>query len=112
MAEAFILGKPYKGQPALDDPFVGFVDAAMAARLVGFEQALRIAAKAADKEHADSLLDILNEGRVTFTPAQRADPRYHQLFRHPKLAKIAAVRRREGVNAGLPVFPIKTYVGR
>ena len=112
VAEALILGKPYKGQPILDDEFIGFVDAGLAARFVGFEQALRIAAKAADKEHADSVLDILNEGRVTFTPAQRADPRYHQLFRHPKLAKIAAVRRREGVTAGLPVFPVKTYVGR
>ena len=112
IAEALILGRPYKGQLILDDEIVGFVDAAIVARLVGFEQALRRAAKAADNEHADSLLDILNEGRLTFTPAQRADPRYHQLFRHPKLAKIAAVRRREGVTAGLPVFPIKTYVGR
>ena len=112
IAEALIVGRPYKGQPVLDDEVVGFVDAALAARLVGFEQALHLAAKATDNEHSDSLLDILNEGRLTFTPAQRADPRYHQLFRHPKLAKIAAVRRREGVTAGLPVFPIKTYVGR
>jgi TolB-like protein len=112
IGEAFILGKPYKRQSPLDDQFVGFVDAASAARLVGFEQGLQITRKAAANEHADSLLDILNEGRLTFTPGQRADPRYHQLFRHPKLAKIAAVRRREGVTAGLPVFPVKTYVGR
>ena len=112
MADAFILGRPYKKPAGLDNPAEGLVDAALAARLVGFEQALQIAREGADKYQADSVLDILNEGRVTFTPEQRADPRYHQLFRHPKLAKIAAVRRREGVTAGLPVFPVKTYAGR
>lgn len=112
MAEAFILGRPYKGRPGIEDPFVGFVDGALEARLVSFERGLRFARIAADKEHSDSVLDILNEGRVTFSLEQRADPRYHQLFRHPKIAKIAAVRRREGVTAGLPVFPVKAYTGR
>jgi TolB-like protein len=112
MAEAIILGKPYKAGPAKDNQAVGFVDAALAARLVSFQEALRLARIATDSEQADSVLDILNDGRLTFTPEQRADSRYHQLFRHPKLAKIAAVRRREGVTAGLPVFPVKPYVGR
>lgn len=112
MAESFILGRPNKGRLSIEDEVVGFVDAAFEARLGSFEQALRIARRAADNEHADSSLDILNEGRVTFTPEQRADPRYHALFRHPKLAKIAAARRREGVTAGLPIFPMKAYTGR
>jgi tetratricopeptide (TPR) repeat protein len=112
MAEALIVGRPYNRPPGLDNQVPGFVGAALAARLVSFQEALRVARNAADDDQADSVLDILNDGRLTFTPEQRADPRYHQLFRHPKLAKIAAVRRREGVTAGLPVFPIKTYVGR
>ena len=111
MAEALIMGRPYKAGPA-DNEAIGFVDGALKARLGSFEDGLRLARIAADEEHADSALDILNEGRVTFTPEQRADPRYHQLFRHPKLVKIAAVRRREGVTAGLPVFPVKPYTGR
>ena len=111
MADALILGRPYKAGPA-DNGAVGFVDAAFEARLVSFEEGLRIARIAADNEHADSALDILNESRVTFTPEQRADARYHALFRHPKLIKIAAARRREGVTAGLPIFPVKPYSGR
>ncbi len=59
----------------------------------------------------DSVIDILNDGRVTFTAEQRADPRYHQLFRHPKLIKIATARRKQGVTAGLPIFPVKPYTG-
>ena len=110
--EALILGRPYTPRPFEDDEFLGFADAALEARLVGFERGLAIARRAIDRHHADNVLDILNDGRITFTPEQRADPRYHQLFRHPKLAKIAAVRRREGVTAGLPVFPVKPYTGR
>jgi len=111
MADALILGRPYKPRGA-DSEVIGFVDAAMDARLVSFEKGLRLAHTAAGNEHADSVLDILNAGRLTFTREQRADPRYHQLFRHPKLAKIAAARRREGVTAGLPIFPVKPYTGR
>jgi len=111
MADALILGRPYKPGP-VNNGAVGFVDAAFEARLGSFEEGLHLAGMAADNEHADSALDILNEGRVTFTPDQRADPRYHALFRHPKLIKIAAARRREGVTAGLPIFPVKTYTGR
>ena len=84
----------------------------MFARLVGLDQGLRHARIAADRQQADNVLDILNEGRLTFTPEQRADPRYHALFSHPKLAGIAAARRKEGVLAGLPVFPINPYAGR
>ena len=56
-----------------------------------------------------AVFDILNDGRVTFSREQRADTRYHQLFRHPKLVGILAARRKAGVNAGLPVFPVKPY---
>ena len=49
---------------------------------------------------------------MTFTAEQRADPRYHELFRHPKIARIATTRRKAGVTAGLPVFPVKPYTGQ
>lgn len=110
--QALATGKPYRPNPLDDDDYLEFVDAAIAARLISFEEGLRIARAAADRHQADFVLDILNDGRLTFTPEQRADPRYHQLFRHPKLAKIAAARRKEGVTAGLPNFPVKAYTGR
>lgn len=110
--EDFVLGRRYKLPPLDDESFVEFTDAALMARLHSFEQGMRYARIATESQQPDSALDILNEGRVTFTPEQRADPRYHALFRHPKLIKIAAVRRREGVTAGLPIFPAKTYTGR
>jgi tetratricopeptide (TPR) repeat protein len=112
VAEALILGRPHKPLPFADGAVPEFIDAAMLARLVGFEQGLQVARIAADRQQADNVLDILNEGRLTFTPDQRADPRYHALFRHPKLARIAAARRKEGVTAGLPIFPVKAYKGR
>ena len=111
VSDALILGRPYVPQP-IEQQLVQFVDAALEARLVSFERGLRFAQVAADTQHADSVLDILNDGRVTFTPEQRADPRYHAIFRHPKLIKIAAARSREGVTAGLPIFPVKPYSGR
>ena len=89
-----------------------FPNAAIAARLISFDEGMRYARVAVDNSHADAILDILNEGRVTFTPEQRADPRYHDLFRHRNLVKIAAARRKNGVTAGLPVFPVKPYTGR
>ena len=112
IAEAFILGRPYRMRPVEPGAVREFVDAAMVARLLGFEEGLRLARIAADRHQADNVIDILNEGRLTFTPEQRADPRYHQLFRHPKLIRIAAVRRKEGQTAGLPLFPVKAYEGR
>lgn len=112
VTEALILGHPYTPPPIENEEFIDFSAAAMEARLVSFEEGLRFARIAVDRHQPDDALDILNEGRVTFTPEQRADPRYHQLFRHPKLVKIAAARRREGATAGLPVFPVKAYAGR
>lgn len=112
IAEAMVLSRPYKPRPVFAAGPPQFVTAAISARLEGFEQGLRYARIAADSQQADDVLEILNEGRLTFTPEQRADPRYHALFRHPKLVKIAAARREEGVTAGLPVFPVKTYSGR
>ncbi|MGI8704321.1 MAG: TIR domain-containing protein [Sphingomicrobium sp.] len=112
IAEALVLGRPYKPRPIEEGVPPTFVNAAISARLESFEQALRYARIAADRQQADDVLDILNEGRLTFTPEQRADPRYHALFRHPKLVGIATARRKEGVLAGLPVLPIKTYSGR
>lgn len=112
IVEAFVLDRPFTLPPFDDDTQVEFADAALMARLHSFDYGLRYARIAADQHHSDSALDILNDGRVTFTPEQRADPRYHQLFRHPKLIKIAAERRKAGVTAGLPVFPIKPYTGR
>jgi len=110
--EALIHGRQYTPKPPENEEFLDFVEAAMRARLVSFEEGLRIARIAADRHQADYILDILNEGRLTFTAEQRADPRYHQLFRHPKLVQIAGARRKEGVTAGLPVFPVKPYTGR
>ena len=111
-AQALILGTSHAPLPFEDGAVPEFADAAMVARLVGFDQGLGLARIAADRQQSDNVLDILNEGRLTFTPEQRADPRYHALFRHPKIAKIAAARRKEGVTAGLPIFPVKPYTGR
>jgi TolB-like protein len=111
IAEALILGRPFRLRPLEDEGNMHFADAALEARLGSFERALRYANIVANAEHADDVLDILNDGRVTFTAEQRADPRYHAIFRHPKLAKVAAARRKRGVAAGLPVFPIKPYTG-
>ena len=112
IVEAFVLGRSYQPEPLDEGEFFSLSDAALDARLVGFEAGLRMANRAMRNTQADAVLDILNEGRVTFTAEQRADPRYHALFRQPKLAKIAAARRRENVTAGLPVFPVKPYTGR
>ena len=112
IVDAFVHGRPYRGTPPEQGDYVEFPDAAIDARLFGFEAGLRTAQKALATAHADTVLDILNEGRVTFTPEQRADPRYHRLFRHPKIAAIAAARRKSGVLAGLPLFPVKPYTGR
>ncbi len=112
IAEALVLGRPYKPRPIDAGVGIEFFNAAVFTRLDSFEQGLRYARIAADTQPAFTVLEILNEGRLTFTPEQRADPRYHQLFRQPKLVGIATARRKEGVTAGLPIFPIKTYTGR
>jgi len=112
IAEHLILGRRYALPPLPDEAAMDFPDAALAARLTSFDEGLRYARVATDRLQPDSAIDILNDGRVTFTPEQRADPRYHQLFRHPKLAKIAAARRKAGAASGLPVFPVEPYTGR
>ncbi len=112
IAEALILGRPYKMAKLDVDSVIEFSSAALAARLISFEVGLRYARLATDRLQSDAVVDILNEGRVTFTPSQRADPRYHQLFRHPKLIETVTARRKAGVTAGLPLFPIKVYTGR
>ena len=112
LAEAFVFNRPHALQKITDPADMGFPNAAIAARLIGFEEGLRYARVAADRTQADSVIEILNDGRVTFTPEQRADPRYHELFRHPKLVGITRARRKQGVDAGLPVFPVKPYTGR
>ena len=112
LMEAFIFERPFKAPTPGNELGVEFVDAALLARAGDFEEALRLARIAVERQQPDNVLDILNEGRLTFTPQQRADPRYHDLFRHPKLAKIAAARRKRGVHAGLPLFPVKPYTGR
>jgi tetratricopeptide (TPR) repeat protein len=112
VAEAFIFGRPMKLTPLKDERFIDFIEAALEARNGNFEEALRLARTAADRHQPDNVLEILNEGRLTFTPEQRADPRYHALFRHPKLIRLATARRKGGVTAGLPVFPVKPYTGR
>jgi hypothetical protein len=112
VVEAFIFRRPITLPPMDDDRVPEFIDAVIDGRLISFERGLRLARIAAGHQHADSVLDILNDGRVTFTREQRADPRYHELFRHPKLSQIADARRNRGVLAGLPVFPVKRYTGR
>ena len=111
IAEHLILGRRYALAKLEDEGDMDFPNAAIAARLISFEEGLLYARVAIERTHPDSVIEILNDGRMTFTPAQRADPRYHQLFRHPKLVKIATARRKQGVTAGLPIFPVKPYTG-
>ncbi|MEJ7776649.1 MAG: TIR domain-containing protein [Sphingomicrobium sp.] len=112
IAERLILGRRYALPKLQEEGDMDFPNAAIAARMISFDEGLLYARVAVDLFQPDSVIDILNDGRVTFTPEQRADPRYHQLFRHPKLIRIAAARRKERLTAGLPVFPVKTYAGR
>ncbi|HET9811215.1 MAG TPA: TIR domain-containing protein [Sphingomicrobium sp.] len=112
IAESFILGRPFALSRLDDGVSMDFAAAAIAARMISFDEGLRYAFVAANDQQPDTVADILNGGRMTFTPEQRADPRYHQLFRHPRLVKIAAARRKNGVTAGLPVYPVKPYTGR
>ena len=112
IVEGYLLGRAYSPKPIVEGENAEFLDAALDARFFGFETGLRTAQAALSSAQADSILDILNDGRVTFTPEQRADPRYHALFKHPKLVHIAAARRARGMKAGLPVFPMKAYSGR
>ncbi|QIK96318.1 TIR domain-containing protein [Sphingomonas sp. HDW15A] len=111
IANAYVTGGAYRPRP-IEDRKAEFIDAALDSRLFDFETGMKTARLALATAQPDSILDILNDGRVTFSSEQRADPQYHALFRDPKLAKIAAARRREGVAAGLPVFPVKPYTGR
>lgn len=110
--EALIFGRPFTPPPIEDERDITFSVAAEAARLISFEEGLRYARAAATHRQPDSVVEILNDGRFTFTAEQRTDPRYHQLFRHPKLVHIANARRKNGVTAGLPIFPVKPYTGR
>jgi tetratricopeptide (TPR) repeat protein len=112
IVEGLVVGRTHALKPFKDGEIRDFTQAALAARLRSFEDGLRYARIAADRAQPDRIIDILNEGRVTFTPEQRADPRYHTLFRHPKLIRIAAARRKQGVTAGLPAFPVQPYTGR
>ena len=110
--EALIFGRQFVPEAMEDETEISFTVAAEAARLISFEEGLRYARAAADHRQPDSVADILNEGRFSFTREQRADPRYHALFRHPRLVHIAEARRKNGVTAGLPIFPVKPYTGR
>ncbi len=112
IAEHLIFGRRYALPKLEDEGDMDFPNAAIAARLISFEEGLLYARSAADRRQADSVIEILSEGRVTFTSEQRADPRYHQLFKHPTLIHIATARRKRGVTGGLPIFPVKPYTGR
>lgn len=109
IADALILGKTLTLPKLQTEEGMDFTNAVIGARFISFEEGIRYAGVAAEQSQADAVIDILNDGRVTFSREQRADTRYHQLFRHPKLVGILAARRKAGVNAGLPVFPVKPY---
>lgn len=111
IADHAILGRRYVLPKLENEGDMDFANAAIAARMISFDEGLRNARVATNLFQPDLVLQILNDGRVTFSPEQRADPRYHQLFRHPKLVKIATARRKQGVTAGLPIFPVKPYAG-
>ena len=113
IADAVILEKPFIPLAKLEtEDEMDFPNAAIGARMISFDEGIRYAGVAAERSQADSVIEILNNGRATFSREQRADPRYHQLFRHPKLVGVVAARRKAGVNAGLPVSPVKPYTGR
>lgn len=110
IADAIILGKPFAGRLPEDE--ADFVLVALQARLGSTDRAFEQAREAIELFQPDQALGLVNGSRLNFTPEQRADPRYHALFRHPKLVKLERYRRAQGMTAGLPVFPVKPYTGR
>lgn len=103
-ADAIILGKPFSGKlPEQPDVFL----ALMHAKLGSSDKAFELLNASMKEQQPDTVTQILNPGRMQFSEAQRADPRYHQFFNHPQFAKMIAHRRNNGVLDGLPVFPVR-----
>lgn len=110
LADTIIMGKPFTGKLTPDGP--GYFLAALEAKVGSLDRALEFADEAAASDHPDGIRSLVNGRRLNFSPAQRADPRYHALFRHPKLVALERYRRKSGLLEGLPVFPVKPYEGR
>lgn len=102
---ALIGGRPFSIAPAKEGDR-GYDFAAVLARGGRLDDAFRVARETAKRSQADEVLMILTDGRGSFPPEVRADPRYHALFRdYPHLRRIAAVRRKNNVLGGLPIEP-------
>ncbi|WP_162888120.1 TIR domain-containing protein [Sphingomonas mesophila] len=108
--DAVILGKPFDGNIPVDQ--ADFFLVAAHARLGSTDTAFRLADLAIERFHPDQVLAMIGTRRLGFSAEQRADPRYHALFRNPKLVHMERYRRARGKLEGLPVFPVKPYAGR
>jgi TolB-like protein len=103
VARALITGQVCVMKPA-PDPAWGYDYAAVLSRCGRLDDALRVARWTAGHSQADMVGAMLTDGRNSFTPEARADPRYHALFRDfPHVRLIEAARRKNGVLAGLPI---------
>ncbi len=102
---ALITDKPCQMAPAPEEGW-GFDYAAVLSRCGRLDDALRIFRRTATRSQADMVEALLMDGRSSFPPEARADPRYHAIFRDfAHLRLIEAARRKNGVLAGLPVAP-------
>jgi hypothetical protein len=105
IARSLVTNRPCVMRPAPEVAW-GYEYAAVLSRCGRLDDAFRIARWTAGRSQADMVLAILSDGRNSFPPEARADPRYHALFRDfPHLARIEAARRKNGVLGGLPVAP-------
>lgn len=104
ITDKMIFGKP--GQilaPAPDD--FGWAYAASLAIMGRIDDSFIVAHRSLDRMHVGEIVEILGDGRFVFPPSVRADPRFHALFRDPRLDRLAVRRRQEGKFGGLPLEP-------
>lgn len=101
----FVFNRPFDVSP-VEDGARGYDFAAILARAGRLDDAFDVARFTAPRSQADEIVMIMSDGRLTFPPEARADPRYHALFRDfPHLRRIADIRRKNGVPGGLPIEP-------
>ncbi|WP_265571066.1 TIR domain-containing protein [Sphingomicrobium nitratireducens] len=59
----------------------------------------------ADENGLFGAFSFLSDGRLSYSPEARTDPRYHAAFEHPFMKAIVAYRRKHGIMRGVPLAP-------